>query len=90
MGLYSGYIAIWHLANPDKTPPPEPKMTLRQKLHESRNLIPVSLLILFVFVALGAVGRRTECAAWGSSPPSPSPGGRLLTRQSFWRASWAP
>ncbi len=66
MALYSGYIAVWHLANPDKAPPPEPKMTLRQKLHESRNLIPVSLLILFIFLALGlGWATATECAAWG-------------------------
>src|SRR6187401_1273322 len=31
MFLYSGYIAIWALANPDKQPPPEPPMSLRQK-----------------------------------------------------------
>ncbi len=86
MGLYSGYIAIWHLANPDKTPPPEPKMTLRQKLHESRNLIPVSLLILFVFVALGAGwATATECAAWGVVASFAIAWWQgFLTRQSFW------
>ena len=32
MVLYSGYIAIWSLLNPDKQPPPEPSMSLREKL----------------------------------------------------------
>ena len=32
MGLYSGYIALWSLANPKKQPPPEPKMPFREKL----------------------------------------------------------
>ena len=27
MLLFSGYIAVWALANPDKTPPPEPPMS---------------------------------------------------------------
>src|SRR6478735_1558994 len=33
MALYSGYIVVWSLMNPDKQPPPEPDMTFRQKLH---------------------------------------------------------
>src|SRR5260221_2901136 len=28
--LYSGYIAIWWLLHPEKTPPPEPEMTVRE------------------------------------------------------------
>jgi len=40
MVLYSGYIAVWALLNPDKMPPPEPATTLREKLRESANLIP--------------------------------------------------
>jgi tripartite ATP-independent transporter DctM subunit len=66
MVLYSGYIAIWSLANPDKQPPPEPPMTFRQKLRESAQLIPTLLLIVLVFLAL-LLGwaTATECAAWG-------------------------
>ena len=40
MALYSGYIAGWSLRNPDKTPPAEPPMSFREKLRESRKLIP--------------------------------------------------
>jgi tripartite ATP-independent transporter DctM subunit len=66
MALYSGYIAGWSLAHPEKTPPPEPPMTFREKLHESRQLIPLALLILLVFLSL-LLGwaTATECAAWG-------------------------
>ncbi len=66
MALYSGYIAAWSLANPEKTPPAEPEMTFRQKLHESRQLIPLTLLILLVFFSLMlGWATATECAAWG-------------------------
>src|SRR5215813_6565633 len=66
MFLYSGYIAIWSLANPEKTPPPEPWMSLREKLRASAQLIPTMLLIILVFLAL-LLGwaTATECAAWG-------------------------
>jgi tripartite ATP-independent transporter DctM subunit len=66
MALYSGYIAVWSLLNPDKTPPAEPSMSLREKLKESTNLVPVALLIALVFLTL-LLGwaTATECAAWG-------------------------
>jgi tripartite ATP-independent transporter DctM subunit len=66
MGLYSGYIALWSLLNPARTPPPEPSMSLRDKLKESANLVPVALLIALVFLTL-LLGwaTATECAAWG-------------------------
>src|SRR3954468_9955946 len=66
MALYSGYIAVWSLANPDKQPPPEPSMTFRRKVRESAQLIPTMLLILLVFAALlFGWATATECAAWG-------------------------
>src|SRR6187431_3343171 len=52
MALYSGYIAVWSIANRDKMPPPEPQMSFRQKLKESTNLIPLMLLIALVFAVL--------------------------------------
>jgi tripartite ATP-independent transporter DctM subunit len=66
MVLYSGYIALWSIAHPEKTPPPEPAMSLREKLAESAKLIPTLLLIVFVFLALlMGWATATECAAWG-------------------------
>lgn len=66
MALYSGYIVVWSLLNPKRTPPADPPMPWREKLRESANLIPVSLLIIFVFASL-LLGwaTATECAAWG-------------------------
>ncbi|CAH1673578.1 TRAP transporter large permease subunit [Hyphomicrobiales bacterium] len=66
MALYSGYIIVWHLLHPDQSPPPEPKMSLRDKLKESAQLIPCMLLIALVFLSL-LLGwaTATECAAWG-------------------------
>src|SRR6266478_5713688 len=38
MVLYSGYIAAWSLANPNRTPPADPPMSLRKRIAESLNL----------------------------------------------------
>jgi TRAP-type mannitol/chloroaromatic compound transport system permease large subunit len=66
MVLYSGYIAAWSLANPERTPPADPPMSLRKKIAESLNLIPCLLLIAFVFLSLlMGWATATECAAWG-------------------------
>src|SRR5688572_31255750 len=63
MLLYSGYIAAWALINPDKMPPPEPQMSLREKLGESLSLIPCALLIAMVFIVLlMGWATATECA----------------------------
>ncbi len=88
MALYSGYIAGWHILNPDKAPPPEPKTSFVEKLRQSRNLIPVSLLILLVFVALGAGwATATECAAWGVAGSFAIAAWQgFLTRHSFWQS----
>src|SRR5450432_1419960 len=66
MALYSGYLIVWSLLNPEKTPPADPPMPLRQKLRESSKLMPTLLLITLVFVSL-LLGwaTATECAAWG-------------------------
>jgi tripartite ATP-independent transporter DctM subunit len=66
MALYSGYIALWSLAHPERAPPPEPPMTFAEKIRASTNLIPVSLLIALVFLTLMfGWATATECAAWG-------------------------
>ena len=66
MVLYSGYIAGRSLLHPEKTPPAEPAMSFREKLHESKQLIPLTLLIVLVFLSLMlGWATATECAAWG-------------------------
>ena len=66
MGLYSGYIIIWSLLNPAKTPPRDPPMPFMAKMRESAKLIPCLLLIALVFLSLVlGFATATECAAWG-------------------------
>ena len=64
--LFSGYIAIWALMNPDKVPPADARMSFMQKLAASRSLIPVTLLILAVLGSIYAgIATATEAAAVG-------------------------
>ncbi len=64
--LFSGYLAVWSVLNRDRVPPPDPAMSLREKMYESRHLIPVVLLIGAV---LGSIytgfATATEAAAVG-------------------------
>jgi tripartite ATP-independent transporter DctM subunit len=64
--LFMGYIVVWSLLHPDRIPPPERSTTLAQKLHASRHLIPVVLLIGAVLGSIySGVATATEAAAIG-------------------------
>jgi tripartite ATP-independent transporter DctM subunit len=64
--LFSGYIAGWALLNPEQVPPRDPPMTLREKLRESRSLIPVVVLIAAVLGSIYAgIATATEAAGVG-------------------------
>jgi C4-dicarboxylate transporter, DctM subunit len=64
--LFSGYIVVWALANPALVPPRDAAMSLAEKLHESKNLIPVVLLIVAVLGSIYAgIATATEAAALG-------------------------
>lgn len=66
MGLYSGYIMLWSLLNPSRTPPRDPHMPFVEKLRQSARLVPCLLLIAAVFLSLVlGIATATECAAWG-------------------------
>lgn len=66
MGLYSGYIILWSLLNPGRTPPRDPPMPFAEKLRQSAKLAPCLLLIAAVFLSLVlGIATATECAAWG-------------------------
>ena len=66
MALYSGYIIVWSLLNPGKTPPRDAIMSFREKMRQSQKLIPCLLLIATVFLSLVlGYATATECAAWG-------------------------
>ena len=88
MTLYSGYIIVWSLANPEKTPPNDINMTFREKLATSKNLIPITLLIVFICVTLIAGwATATECAAWGVvCSLGIAAWQRSLTWESFWQS----
>jgi TRAP-type C4-dicarboxylate transport system permease large subunit len=76
MALFSGYIVVWALMNPEKTPPPGPSMTFVQKVKASGNLIPVTLLILFiVWVLVTGIAAPRSAPLTASSARSPSPAG---------------
>lgn len=86
MALYSGYIIVWSLANPEKTPPADPPLSLREKFCESAKLGPTMLLIALVFASLLAgFATATECAAWGVlGSLAIAAWHRMLTWESFW------
>lgn len=64
--IFSAYIAVWSLANPKLIPPPDAKMSFAQKLHESRNLIPVVILIAAVLGSIyTGIATATEAAGLG-------------------------
>ena len=64
--LFMSYVMLWSLLNRDKTPPPEPSMTLTEKLRGSGRLIPVILLIAAVIGSIYAgLATPTEAAAVG-------------------------
>ena len=66
MALFSGYIVWWAIRNPEKTPPPDADMRFMEKLRKSGNLIPCTLLIVFiVWVLIAGWATATECAAFG-------------------------
>ena len=85
MLMFSGYIVLWALLNPARTPPREAITTLKEKIVAARLLIPTILLIAVVIgsiytgiatptesAVLGVVGSLVISAAGGS-----------LTREAF-------
>jgi tripartite ATP-independent transporter DctM subunit len=66
MLLFGGYIAWWSLRHPGRVPPAEAATSWADKLRRSRQLIPCTLLILFiVWVLVAGWATATECAAFG-------------------------
>jgi tripartite ATP-independent transporter DctM subunit len=65
-GLFSGYLVFWALRNPGRVPPPDAPMRFGQKVHESRHLIPIVLLIVAVLGSIyTGIATATEAAAVG-------------------------
>lgn len=64
--LFSGYLMIWSWMHPERIPQGDTTLTFRQKLSESRHLIPVVLLIGGVIGTIySGVATATEAAAVG-------------------------
>jgi tripartite ATP-independent transporter DctM subunit len=64
--LFSGYIIVWALLNPGKTPPDEMKISFKEKLYKARHLVPCLVLIVFVvWVMVIGWATATEAAAYG-------------------------
>jgi tripartite ATP-independent transporter DctM subunit len=64
--LFSGYLMFWAWRHPDLVPPPDRRLSLAEKLRESRHLIPVLLLIAAVLGSIySGIATATEAAALG-------------------------
>jgi C4-dicarboxylate transporter, DctM subunit len=64
--MFSGYIMVWALMNPEKVPAADVGMSFKQKLYESRHLIPVVTLIGLVLGSIySGIATATEAAAFG-------------------------
>jgi len=86
--LFSGYIVVWALMNPAKTPQDDTRMSFGEKLRKAKNLIPCTVLIVFiVWVMVIGWATSTEAAAYGvlgSLAIAWWSGG--LSRQTFWQS----
>jgi len=66
MALFSGYIVVWSLLNPKKTPPLDENYGFAERLRRTRNLFPcMALLIFVVSMMIFGYATATESAAFG-------------------------
>ena len=64
--LFMLYVAAWHYLRPGQRPEREPRLSLGQMLWNSRFLVPVILLVLFVIGSMYmGFATATEAAAFG-------------------------
>jgi tripartite ATP-independent transporter DctM subunit len=86
MALFMGYIAWWSIRNPSKVPAADPPSSFLEKVRKSGNLIPCTLLIIFiVWVLVAGYATATECAAYGVfGSLAIAAYSRSLTWKNFW------
>src|SRR5689334_10727433 len=86
--LFSGYIIVWALMNPGKTPQERISLSFKEKFYRARRLVPCTLLIVFiVWVMVIGWATATEAAAYGvlgSLAIAWWSGG--LSRETFWQS----
>lgn len=64
--LFMGFIAIWALINPSKTPAADPPISLGRRIYEARRLLPILALILAVLGSIYAgIATPVEAAVVG-------------------------
>jgi tripartite ATP-independent transporter DctM subunit len=64
--LFSGYIIVWALLRPEKTPVASENLRLGERFRRARNLIPCLVLIAFIMgVMFTGAATATEAAAFG-------------------------
>lgn len=64
--LFSGWIILWSLLNPEKIPKADKSLSFFEKIREARHLIPVALLIGSVIASIyTGIATATEAAAVG-------------------------
>jgi tripartite ATP-independent transporter DctM subunit len=86
MALFSGYIIVWALLNPEKVPADKfGRLGFLEKVRASKELIPCLALIAFViWVILAGYATATEAAAFGvAGSLALAAWGRSLTWASF-------
>jgi tripartite ATP-independent transporter DctM subunit len=66
IALFSGYIVVWALLNPEKTPRHVDDLPFLERIRKAKNLIPCLILIIFVMgVMFTGYATATEAAAFG-------------------------
>ena len=64
--LFSGYIVVWALLNPERTPEHVDNLSFAERVRRARNLIPCIALIVFVMGAMfTGYATATEAASFG-------------------------
>ena len=64
--MFSGWIIVWALMNPGKVPKADSSLSFKEKIYESRHLIPVVLLIASVIASIyTGIATATEAAGIG-------------------------
>jgi tripartite ATP-independent transporter DctM subunit len=87
MILFSGYIVVWALMNPEKTPAAE-TFGWSARLASIRQLMPCIILIAFItWIMMAGYSTATEAAAYGVvASLALAWAGGSLTRKAFWES----